>query len=124
MHTIYRTVRSYRGNDAPQSSGTCAQTHFLAFHGTIVLSDTHGVDTRVTVHLLIYVDTYARQESEQHYAVNGITQFFTLDIETECESHSHRKNQDGPAFRHVGQISRVFQRMRRVTAEVTTTVRT
>ena len=98
--------------------------NFLAFHRPIVLCNAHIVNARITVHLLINIDADTRQIGTEHYAVNTISQFHPFCIKTQRKNHSHRYNQDRPTFYDIGQVSRIFQRMRRIYAKVTATVRT
>ena len=124
VHTIHRTIGSDGGRNAPQ--GCCSRTkpHFLSLHRSAILRNTQFVNTRVTVHLLINIDTDTRQIGKEHYTEYTISQFLTIGIETECENHGHRYNKDRPTFHHIGQIRRILQRMRRVYTEITATIGT
>ena len=122
MHTIDRTVGSHRSRDTPKGCRGRPQTDFLSFHGSIVLCDTQFVDTRVTAHFLIHIDADTYQISKEHDSEYAVPQFLPASIKAQRKHHCHRNNQDRPAFCHIGKISRVFQRMRRVDTEITATV--
>ena len=124
VHTIHRTVGSDGGRNTPQ--GCCSRTkpYFFSLHRSAILRNTQFVNTRVTVHLLIDIDTDTRQIGKEHYTEYTISQFLTIGIETECENHCHRDDKDRPTFYHIRQIRRILQRMRRVYTEITAAIGT
>ena len=111
MHAIYRTVGSHRGSHTPQTGSYGPQTYFLAFHGSVILCNTHSINTWVTSHFCRYINTYANKECSQHDTINAVPQFPAVHIETKGKCHSHRQNQNRPAFYHIREIGRIFQRM-------------
>ena len=122
MHTIDRTIGSHRSRNTPKSCCTSSQTDFFAFHCTIILRNAQFINTRIPPHFLADINADAYQISKKHDSEYAISQFLPAGIKSQCKHHCHRDNQDGPAFRHIGKISRVFQRMRGVYTKITTTI--
>ena len=124
VHAVYRTIRCNSRDHTPKACCPGTKANFLSFHRSTILSYTHCVNSWITAHFLRYIDTYPYKESSQHNTIYTISQSLTVYIETKCKYHCHRDHKNGAAFSHVRQIGRIFQRMGRVHAIISTTVST